>query len=243
MLEKSTTKEHSPYNLNTLKRLSTKWKINRDTGCWEWLAGTRYGYGMLLFRYDTIGAHRVTYIILREELSEGLHIDHLCRNPSCVNPDHLEPVTPSENSKRAWSARSYCGNGHKLTKENTTNVKTCITCLERHKYVLKHNRINGLKTHCKRDHEYTDLNTIYLTNGYRTCRACKEVYKERHKYIPKYNRINGLKTHCKRGHKLISTNVYMSKKGYRSCKTCSKNRSKLTKTLLTQPDTRDTVGI
>jgi hypothetical protein len=42
-------------------------------------------------------------------IPENLELDHLCRNPACVRPDHLEPVTHLENLRR--------GAGTKMTPE------------------------------------------------------------------------------------------------------------------------------
>lgn len=70
-------------------------------GCWTW-TGSKHplGYGMakaLGERY----AHRVSYRLHRGPIPEGLTIDHLCRNRSCVNPAHLEVVSLAENIRRA----------------------------------------------------------------------------------------------------------------------------------------------
>ena len=54
-------------------------------------------------------AHAVVSYVVRKFYpldNEGLELDHLCRNKCCVNPQHLEPVTRSENLKRGYKARS-----------------------------------------------------------------------------------------------------------------------------------------
>ena len=56
-------------------------------------------------RREPIGAHRYAYESLVGPIPDGLHLDHLCRVPACVNPDHLEPVTPAENTRRGVVAR------------------------------------------------------------------------------------------------------------------------------------------
>ena len=79
-----------------------------DKGCWIWQGSVgKHGYGRLKLKGKTCSAHRVMYEILVGKISEGLVIDHLCNTKSCVNPKHLEPVTLSENSQRAWD-RNHC---------------------------------------------------------------------------------------------------------------------------------------
>src|ERR1700752_466118 len=64
-------------------------------GCWLWTAriDSRTGDGKFFFDGHVNGAHRFAYAHFREPIPEGMHIDHLCRNRWCVNPDHLEVVT------------------------------------------------------------------------------------------------------------------------------------------------------
>ena len=50
--------------------------------------------------------HRITYEELVRPLVPGETIDHLCRNPRCVNPEHLEPVPLRENVKRMHAYKS-----------------------------------------------------------------------------------------------------------------------------------------
>lgn len=77
-----------------------------DDGCWEW-GGSRLrsGYGNLHHEGRTLLAHRAFYELLVGPIPEGFQIDHLCRNPPCVRPDHLEAVTQAENLRRQFAAR------------------------------------------------------------------------------------------------------------------------------------------
>lgn len=69
--------------------------------CWLW-AGYRHpsGYGVFSLRTGSVKAHRLSYRIFNGEFNLRHQIDHKCRNTSCVNPEHLEPVSDSENQRR-----------------------------------------------------------------------------------------------------------------------------------------------
>jgi hypothetical protein len=83
--------------------LKTRVAITSD--CWLW-TGTlnRDGYGRVSIGGREIGAHRAVYEALIGAVPEGMQLDHLCRVPNCVNPEHLEPVTIGEYIRRGHAA-------------------------------------------------------------------------------------------------------------------------------------------
>lgn len=58
------------------------------------------GYGVFWLRTGSVKAHRVSFVMHGGKIPRGWQVDHLCRNTSCVNPDHLQAVTDSENQRR-----------------------------------------------------------------------------------------------------------------------------------------------
>ena len=114
-----------------------------NSGCWLW-TGTndgRHGYGRIWLDGKMRYAHRVGYELLAGSIPEGLELDHLCRVPCCVNPDHLVPVSHRENCRRGITgavngareaAKTHCKRGHPYNKVNTfvdrKGKRVCRTC-------------------------------------------------------------------------------------------------------------------
>ena len=118
---------------------------DRATGCWLWSGATggnrthRYG---VFWRPDLkklVSAHRLSYETFVGPIPRGLVVDHRCRRPMCVNPEHLEPVTQKENLRRGVGTRgsfqTHCIHGHEFTPENTghgvsrgKDQRVCRTC-------------------------------------------------------------------------------------------------------------------
>ena len=91
-------------------------KVDMSGDCWEWLGSHgKHGHGTFSMVIDgvakTPGAHRVAYELVKGPIPEGMHIDHICHNPPCVNPDHLRPVTHKQNheNRKGASANSATG--------------------------------------------------------------------------------------------------------------------------------------
>jgi hypothetical protein len=98
-------------------------------GCWLWTGPkASNGYG----RIAHIWAHRFAYELSVGPIPAGLVIDHLCRNRSCVNPDHLEPVTYRENNMRGLNfvgrphTPDICPRGHQYSFY--PSGKCCQSC-------------------------------------------------------------------------------------------------------------------
>lgn len=113
------------------------------TECWRWQGATdRKGYGRFAPDGRTpTGAHRYSYSLAHGTIADGLHVDHLCRNHWCVNPHHLEAVTPRTNVLRGESPTvllhhsGRCKHGHAMTPENSytppsrPTVRMCRECM------------------------------------------------------------------------------------------------------------------
>lgn len=118
-------------------------------GCWNWI-----GWVGANGRGAHRGAHayRAAWEFTNGPIPSGLDIDHLCLNPRCVNPDHLEPVTRAENARRQRLAGSGMG------------------------------AINASKTHCEKGHPFDEENTLdgskWKGSPLRRCRTChREIIK------------------------------------------------------------------
>ncbi len=112
-------------------------KVDTSGDCWEWLGSiTNRGYGQFMAQRKLKVAHRASYELLVGEIPKGLVIDHLCRNRSCVNPKHLEPVTSKENLMRGFGApainarKTHCWRGHPFTEYNTLKMPGGRACRE-----------------------------------------------------------------------------------------------------------------
>lgn len=169
-----------------------------DAPCHRWIGKiSPYGYGRVSIHGKEYQAHRLSYWIAHDELPEGLDIHHTCNNRWCVNSEHLQAVTRSENLRARPQAvknpKTHCKRGHPFDEVNTRyfvrgdrTYRQCRECANMHgkKFGDKKRRAAGIprrgevvKTHCPQGHEYTPEN-IYWQKGrggkpVKVCRICR----------------------------------------------------------------------
>lgn len=172
-----------PPRRNIAQHIKANIRIQPKTGCWFWL---RYkdpnGYGKIGINYKVYLVHRVSYETFVGKIPKGLDLDHLCRNPSCCNPKHLEPVTRAVNLKRGIGgklaalralAKTHCPQGHPYDEINTTRdsdgyraCRKCRASVRRRSY-LKH-------IERRRAEARVAANAYYWANRKRVLRKAKE---------------------------------------------------------------------
>lgn len=158
-----------------------------NSGCWLFSApaSTKKGYCQFHLQGKHIGVHRLSYMYFKGHIPKGYQIDHLCRVTCCVNPDHLEAVTVSENTQRG------------LLGSPETNKMAII---------------HRNKTHCPHGHEYTEENTRMIKKVSatgkeyfgRACKKCQRKSIRDHYYRNKENRLKKQKE-CRNRRKALLT--------------------------------------
>ena len=137
-----------PRQINSVPQMLLKNVEVQDDGCWLWTGlVSAGGYGKTAIRRKTLAAPRVFYAHFTGQIPDSHVIVQTCRNRRCVNPEHLEAVTPGArtlrgNSMAAINARkTVCLRGHVLVGANLQILpdgrRQCITCRNLRSRILR----------------------------------------------------------------------------------------------------------
>lgn len=179
-------------------------KVEKTSTCWWWrgAADRKLGYGNFYRHGKTVCAHRVAYELLVGSIPAGRVLDHICRNPACVNPAHLRLCTQRENilSGKAPTMVTRrlgrCARGHVVARDNTyyrpNGRGECRACRRLRDGSTK--VAARLRTHCPRGHPYDEMNTRWY-QGRRYCKECNGInQRERMKRNPEVRRRRNAQT-------------------------------------------------
>jgi hypothetical protein len=113
---------HNARIAHGMKKPGLGYVIDAVTGCWVWQRSlTPQGYGQLWVDNKHWIAHRYFYTLHRGAIPDGRPLDHLCRNRVCVNPEHLEPVTPEQNVHRGRATKLTAADVEAIRQATGTN--------------------------------------------------------------------------------------------------------------------------
>lgn len=120
-----------PHDAKVLERFWTK--VDKSGECWTWMAQRgHYGHGIFKLDGKSVLAHRVSHELSIGPIPQGLVIDHICHNPSCVNPAHLRAVSQKQNMENRLGAHKNSKSGVRGVYWNKRSGKWEIS--------IKHNR-------------------------------------------------------------------------------------------------------
>lgn len=206
-----------------IKRLMSRVTKSKDS-CWVWNGALVRGYGVINIDGKTEYVHRVVFAASVKKFDKSLTLDHICRNPRCVNPEHLEPVTRSENVRRMnlSQPRDRCRKGHLYVEYGKTKNGRCIKCYEsspsrQGRSVSQSKPYRQLvrddsESRCANGHEYVVVGR-FPSGNCRKCQAEKDSQRGKRKTAEVFDQL------CARGHDTWVT----GRIGNGHCKGCLAN--------------------
>lgn len=81
------------------KRLENLSVVDPISGCHFFIGCLSGGYGMIAYQGKSRLAHRVSWMVHRGDIPNGIDVLHKCDNPQCVNVSHLSLGTHTDNMR------------------------------------------------------------------------------------------------------------------------------------------------
>jgi HNH endonuclease len=160
--------------------------VIQENGCALWpgsLNGSGYAHGRWGRRVVTL--HRLLYEAVKGPVPDGMVLDHVCGERSCINFAHLEPVTSGENTRRGrrpQREKTHCPEGHLLSGDNlyrtNAGARQCRACKaanakRRAAEIRQGAAVQAGTGFCHRGHLLAGENLYTSPSGKRNCRQCR----------------------------------------------------------------------
>lgn len=115
--------------------------ICREDGCWNWVGMVDDGgYGRFNGKY----VHRIAYVLSKGQIDDQ-QVQHICNNPLCCNPDHLELGDQLKNMQY----RSMCGRCNQKGEHNSNSIFTEDQVRDIHKLYNKQRELHPEYKQCR----------------------------------------------------------------------------------------------
>lgn len=177
-------------------RFLSKIAHNEATDCWLWIGALDHaGYGHFSVNMVPLPAHRASYLLSIGPIPIGRQVHHKCNVRNCVNPNHMEVLTPAEHVNVTvghGKNKTHCKRGHEFTEENTRHSKSGRIC-NRCRWIRIKERIGIVdvkvdgpfsKLYCKHGHPLfgDNVSVRALPSGEtrRICRQCATANTKRY---------------------------------------------------------------
>lgn len=120
-------------------------KVRKGDGCWRWDGYHNQSLGgRPVTDWPPELVYRKVWRLLRGPLDSSVQLHHTCRNPWCVNPAHLLPISVSDHAKLHAIRPTHCPHGHEYTAANShfskkghRRCRECIALEHRKRYAKK----------------------------------------------------------------------------------------------------------
>lgn len=92
--------EGSPVMDAELEQIAESIHVNPVTGCWEWTGSENRKYAAIVVGGREWLGHRLMYVWFIGGHAPNKELEHICANPPCIRPNHLQPVSRRINLAR-----------------------------------------------------------------------------------------------------------------------------------------------